>query len=219
MTTKGEGRTDAILYAVFLLVCLGSGLLLHILSARSVPGVFKFLVGAVFVLSGVITLPGIFKAAVWAVKACHTYRTEYRKPAAVASLVVVVAVATVAVATITGRPSAHRVVSRPSEPKVGGPPAERVVSLELAGPLALGPNGALYFVDEQRHEVLVRLQVRYAVSQDAPPLSDFGGKPDQLLDRVTDRLWLAQTFKLGSTLSLDLATERPGTYLWGFPSS
>ena len=74
MTTKGEGKTDAILYAVFLLVCLGSGLLLHVLSARSVPGVFKFLVGTVFVLSGVVSLAGIFKAIVWTVKACRGRR-------------------------------------------------------------------------------------------------------------------------------------------------
>ncbi len=74
MTTKGEGRINAILYAVFLLVCLGSGLLLHILSARNVPGVFKLLVGAVFVLSGVVSLAGIFKAVVWTLNACRGRR-------------------------------------------------------------------------------------------------------------------------------------------------
>ena len=178
MTTKGEGKTDAILYAVFLLVCLGSGLLLHILSARSVPGVFKILVGTVFVLSGVITLPGIFKAAVWTVKACRAYRTEYRKLAVVASLVVVVVVASVAVAMITGRLSVHRVVSRPNEPKVGGPPMGRIVSLELAGPLAVGPNGALYVVDDKRHEVLVRLangQFRVVAGDGRDSFSGDGG--------------------------------------------
>jgi hypothetical protein len=104
MTTKGEGKTDAILYAVFMLVCLGWGLLLHILSARSVPGVFKFLVGALFVLSGVVSLAGIFKAVVWTVKACRAYRTEYRKLAVVASLVVVVVVTAVVVHHLTANP-------------------------------------------------------------------------------------------------------------------
>jgi hypothetical protein len=56
----------------------------------------------------------------------------------------------------TNRPAAHEVAASPTKPKVAGPPMGRVVSLKLAGPLAVGPNGVLYVVDEQRHEVLVR---------------------------------------------------------------
>jgi hypothetical protein len=71
--------------------------------------------------------------------------------------VLVIAAASTAVAMVTNHPAARKVASGPTKPRVSGPPTGRVVSLKLAGPLAVGPDGALYVVDEQRHEVLVRL--------------------------------------------------------------
>lgn len=72
------------------------------------------------------------------------------------AILVIVGVCT-AVAMVTNRPAAHNVTAPASKAKVAGPPMGSLVSLKLAGPLAVGPNSALYVVDEQRHEVLVRL--------------------------------------------------------------
>ncbi|MGO9582800.1 MAG: hypothetical protein ACLP36_08340 [Acidimicrobiales bacterium] len=84
-------------------------------------------------------------------------RQRRRYSALAVIIVLAIAGAFTAVATLTSRPAAHEVTASPAKPKLAGPPMGRVVSLKLAGPLAVGPNGALYVVDEQRHEVLLRL--------------------------------------------------------------
>ena len=70
--------------------------------------------------------------------------------------VAIVVIAVVAVTVVANRRTAHNAAVPSNEPKLAGPPMGRVVSLKRSGPLAVGPNGALYVVDEQRHEVLVR---------------------------------------------------------------
>ena len=52
----------------------------------------------------------------------------------------------------------HAKVTIPSGPKSPSPlPTGPIVALKIAGPLAVGPTGSLYVVDESQHEVLVRL--------------------------------------------------------------
>jgi len=85
------------------------------------------------------------------------HRQHRRRLVLVVIAVVVITGASTAVALVTNSPAAHKVTVPSTKPKVAGPPLGRVVSLKLAGPLAVGPNGALYVVDEQRHEALVRL--------------------------------------------------------------
>jgi hypothetical protein len=81
-----------------------------------------------------------------------------RRLAVVVFAIVAIAGAALGIAGVVTRGApTHPVASRPSASTAARPPAGRIVTLELAGPLALAPNGALYVVDEQRHEVLVRL--------------------------------------------------------------
>jgi hypothetical protein len=104
--------------------------------------------------------------------------------------VTIVVIAVVAVAVVASRRTAHNAAVPSNEPKVGGPPMGRVVSLKLAGPLAVGPNGALYVVDEQRHEVLVRLangQFRVVAGDGKDAFSGDGGPATKAaLSNVSD---------------------------------
>ena len=73
-------------------------------------------------------------------------------------LVVGGVVATVAAISSRSRPSSPPAkVSSSKTPKSTSLPVGSIVSLKRAGPLAVGPTGALYVSDESRHEVLVRV--------------------------------------------------------------
>lgn len=68
------------------------------------------------------------------------------------------AVATVAAISSRSKPSPHPAkVSSSSRPQATSVPIGSIVSLKRAGPLAVGPTGALYVSDPTRHQVLVRL--------------------------------------------------------------
>jgi hypothetical protein len=87
-------------------------------------------------------------------------RERRRRLAWLGVVVVVVggAVAIVlAIAPSTKPPVHHAKVSTSSAPKTAILPTGSIVSLRVAGPLAVGPTGALYVADGSRHEVLVRL--------------------------------------------------------------
>ena len=76
----------------------------------------------------------------------------------VAVIVVGGAVALVAATTTPKAPPHHAKISIPSVPKPPSPlPTGSIVALKIAGPLAVGPTGSLYVVDEPQHEVVVRL--------------------------------------------------------------
>jgi len=67
-------------------------------------------------------------------------------------------VAAVAATRSPSKPSPHRAnVSSSSRPLSTGVPFGSIVTLKSAGPLAVGPTGALYVSDPTRHQVLVRL--------------------------------------------------------------
>lgn len=104
--------------------------------------------------------------------------------------VTILVIAGVVVAVFANRRPAHNLAAASNEPKVAGPPMGRVVSLKLAGPLAVGPNGALYVVDEQRHEVLVRLadgQFRVVAGDGKDGFSGDGGPATKAaLSNVSD---------------------------------
>jgi hypothetical protein len=104
--------------------------------------------------------------------------------------IVVIAGASTAVALITNRAAAKSVASPLSKPTVAGPPMGRIVSLKLAGPLASSPSGALFVVDEQRHEVLVRLtngQFRVVAGDGRAGFSGDGGPATKAaLSNVSD---------------------------------
>ena len=76
------------------------------------------------------------------------------------AVIVVGAVAAIVVATssVHKSPPHHANVTIPNGPKSPNPlPTGSIVALKIAGPLAVGPTGSLYVVDESHHEVLVRL--------------------------------------------------------------
>ena len=77
----------------------------------------------------------------------------------VAVIVVGGAVALVAATRTTPNvPPQHAKVTIPSGPNSPSPlPTGSIVALKIAGPLAVGPTGSLYVVDEPQHEVVVRL--------------------------------------------------------------
>ena len=63
-----------------------------------------------------------------------------------------------ATSSVHKSPPHHAKVTIPSGPKLSSPlPTGSMVALKIAGPLAVGPTGSLYVVDESHHEVLVRL--------------------------------------------------------------
>ena len=75
-------------------------------------------------------------------------------------VIVVGAVAAIVAATssVPKAPPHQAKVTIPSTPKSPSPlPTGSIVALNIAGPLAVGPTGSLYVVDETHHEVLVRL--------------------------------------------------------------
>jgi hypothetical protein len=105
-------------------------------------------------------------------------RQRRRRLVLILLAIVVIAGTSTAVALVTNSPTAHKVTAPSTKPKIAGPPLGRVVSLKLAGPLAVGPGGALYVVDEQRHEVLVRLtngQFRVVAGEGKDGYSGDGG--------------------------------------------
>ena len=72
----------------------------------------------------------------------------------IASLVVAaLGVAAIAALAISGSSSP----TTPGDPSAGGLPAGGLAKLGVAGPLAVGPNGALYVADVARDRILVRL--------------------------------------------------------------
>jgi hypothetical protein len=117
-------------------------------------------------------------------------RQHRRRLALLVVAIVVIAGASTAVALVTNSPAAHKVTAPSTKPRVAGPPMGRIVSLKLAGPLVVGPNGALYVVDEQRHEVLVRLpngQFRVVAGEGKDGYSGDGGPATKAaLSNVSD---------------------------------
>jgi glucose/arabinose dehydrogenase len=97
-------------------------------------------------------------------------------------LVVVVVVGAVAATVASGsnpRASIHRPgISAASASKSAGLPVGPIVALEHAGPLAVGPTGALFVVDEARRDVLVHLsngQFRVVAGDGKEGFSGSGG--------------------------------------------
>jgi hypothetical protein len=88
-------------------------------------------------------------------------RRERRRRLAWAGLVIVVVGAmAIVVATSISRPGPAlppSATSAPVRPRLTGPPRHSIVPLTKAGPLAVGPTGALYVSDASCHQVLVRL--------------------------------------------------------------
>lgn len=87
-------------------------------------------------------------------------RERRRRLAWLGTVVIVVGgvVAVVAANSSVPKPSPyHPKVSASSTPKSTSLPTGSIVSLKLAGPLAVSSTGALYVFDGTRHEVLVRL--------------------------------------------------------------
>ncbi len=88
-------------------------------------------------------------------------RRERRRRLAWAGVVIIVvgALAT-GVAAAISRPGPRlppSATATPTRPAPTSPPPNSVVPLTRAGPLAVGPTGALYVSDVSRHQVLVRL--------------------------------------------------------------
>ena len=94
-TNSGRSEVTAASYSVCLIVCVSSGFMLHILAERNGPGVLEFLVGAVFLLSGVMTTAGTITVLGVAFGVCR--RTQ---PWKVLIVVVVVASAVVVVVLV-----------------------------------------------------------------------------------------------------------------------
>jgi hypothetical protein len=88
-------------------------------------------------------------------------RRERRRRLSWLSVVVVVAgVVAASLATTGSSPRsvpAGRTIHSPVPMEAVGLPTGPVVGLDLAGALAVGPSGALFVVDQHRHQVLVRL--------------------------------------------------------------
>jgi hypothetical protein len=88
-------------------------------------------------------------------------RRERRRRLAWAGVVIigVGAVATVVAAAISnpGPALPPSATATPIRPAPASPPPDSIVPLTKAGPLAVGPTGALYVSDASRHQVLVRL--------------------------------------------------------------
>lgn len=85
-------------------------------------------------------------------------RRERRRRFAIGVAVIIIALGTgIAVAVTTAGPSPRRATSVSSVSNAGDLPTGPVVSLDVAGSLAVGANGALYVVDVARDRVLVRL--------------------------------------------------------------
>lgn len=100
-------------------------------------------------------------------------------------------VATVAAISSRPRPSSPPAkVSSSKTPKSTSLPVGSIVSLKKAGPLAVGPTGALYVFDESRHEVLVRVTTGefrvVAGDGNAGFAGDGGSARDAELSNVSD---------------------------------
>lgn len=83
-------------------------------------------------------------------------RRRRRRRLAVTLIVAVLLGAVVAIAELASSSSGTR-VSTSSDAGTGGLPTGPLVSLALAGPLAVGPTGALYIADVAHDRILVRL--------------------------------------------------------------
>lgn len=91
-------------------------------------------------------------------EATHRRRRRRRLTWFGLGVVVVAAVVGARVAGSPPRPSSHQpTISASRAAKSAGLPVGPIVRLEHAGPLAVGPTGALFVVDTARHEVVVHL--------------------------------------------------------------
>jgi hypothetical protein len=117
-------------------------------------------------------------------------RARHRRIAMLVVTIVVVSLLTSVVAAVRDPATLRAVSSGSSEPGAPGLATGPNVSLELAGPLAVSPNGVLYVFDVARHQVLERLsdgQFRVVAGDGRNGFAGDGGPAERAeLSNVTD---------------------------------